>query len=154
MTPEAQRYAVYFTPKPETPLARFGAAVLGYEADAGERVPHLDWPGIDPTALEAITAEPRRYGFHATLKAPFRLAEGFAEEALADAVRALAASQPVVPVGRLRPVLLGAFVALVPAEPSRRLDLLAAECVAALDRFRAPLDKAEFARRCRAGLTT
>lgn len=151
MTPP--RFAIYFTPPRGEPLERFGAAALAYDAYTGDAVARAGLPGIDDEALDAVTAEPRHYGFHATLKAPFRLRQGCTPAALADAVRGLAASQAAVAVGRLEPVLLGSFVALVPAVPPRRLDLLAAECVTSLDGFRAALDDAERQRRKRAGLT-
>lgn len=150
---EAARYAVYFTPARGSPLERFGASILGYDAHAGEAVPRPGWPDIECRALDAVTAAPRLYGFHGTLKAPFRLAQGCSEGGLGEAVQALAASRPPVPVGRLQPVLLGRFVALVPAAPSAGLGRLAAECVTALDTFRAPLTPVEQERRHSAGLT-
>lgn len=149
----APRYAIYFTPPRGSPLERFGAAALGYDAHTGDAVPRQSWIGLEDKRLDEITAEPRRYGFHATLKAPFRLGDGCTPGGLADAVRSLAASYGVIPIGRLKPVLLGSFVALVPELPSRALDLLAAECVASFDCFRAPLDDAERERRRCAELT-
>lgn len=153
MTGEAWRYAVYFTPAHGSPLDRFGAALLGYDAYTGRSIPQVGWPGVDDRALDAITAEPRRYGFHATLKAPFRLAEGCTPTALAEAVRSLATSHAVVPLGHLRPVLLGSFVALVPVVEAPGLDPLAAACVTTFDGFRAPLDERDRARRRSAGLS-
>jgi hypothetical protein len=42
-------------------------------------VEHPDLEGLGATELSEITGPARRYGFHATLKAPFRLAEGASE---------------------------------------------------------------------------
>lgn len=137
------RYAVYFTPRPETPLCRFGASILGYDAYTGSRVSRA---GVDE-GIEALTAEPRRYGFHATLKPPFRLRHGRSARELTEQVRRLAASQPVIPIGKLAPALIRSFIALVPAAPSRKFDLLAAECVAAFDYFRAPPEQGDRERR-------
>ncbi|WP_331297660.1 DUF1045 domain-containing protein [Methylobacterium oryzae] len=50
-------------------------------------------------------------------------------------------------VGALRVAALGPFLALVPETPPPELGLLAAECVAALDPFRAPLTEVERAKR-------
>ena len=65
------RVAVYYAPQPEDALFAEGAAWLGRNPEKGAPVPQPDIPNI----AEA-TAEPRLYGFHATLKPPMRLAEG------------------------------------------------------------------------------
>ncbi|WP_336486988.1 DUF1045 domain-containing protein [Methylobacterium nigriterrae] len=134
------RYALYFTPAPGSALARFGAGVLG---DG----PPPDCVVAAGAALAAVTAEPRTYGFHATLKAPMRLAAGIGEDALVRACAALTEHRRPLPAGRLQVALLGSFVALVPEAPVPDVDLFAAECVAALDVLRAPLTEAERARR-------
>ena len=70
------RYAIYFAPHSGSLLARFGASLLGYDPATGAEVDAPDHPAFhDPLSL-GWTAAPRRYGFHATLKAPFHLAEG------------------------------------------------------------------------------
>ena len=71
------RYALYFAPTPDTALARLGARWLGRDARTGETLEQPAIAGIDARAFAAMTAEPARYGFHATLKPPFRLADGF-----------------------------------------------------------------------------
>ena len=91
MSGAAARYAVYFVPEPGAPLARFGAAWLGYDIAGGKAAARPALAGVPAERLEAITAEPRRYGFHATLKPPFSLAEGTSAAALDAAVAALAA---------------------------------------------------------------
>lgn len=149
----SMRHALYFTPPPGSALDRFGAAAIGYDAATGEDVRPLALPGIDPARLHALTADPRRYGFHATLKAPFRLEEGREAAGLAAALKAFAAATPPVAIGRLVPRALGRFIALVPAESSTGLQLLAAECVAAFEAFRAPMSPDERAKRLAAPLS-
>ncbi|WP_046866431.1 DUF1045 domain-containing protein [Microvirga massiliensis] len=141
------RYALYFTPPPGHPLSEFGSALLGYDCNTGELRPQPALPGIDTEEQHRFTEDPRRYGFHATLKAPFRLPEGSSEVALRRDLTAFASQTPPVELGALVPVLLGRFVALVPAVPSTALALFAAECVAAFEAHRAPLTEAERARR-------
>src|SRR6185436_2860333 len=87
------RYAIYHTPPPDSPLAAFGAGVIGYDCFARSDVPHRSIEGIDPAVLALSTVEPRRYGFHATLMAPFCLADGTDEDGLANAFSAFASSQ-------------------------------------------------------------
>jgi len=146
------RYAVYVAPDPTSDLHRFGARWLGRDAATGAPVPQPDVPGVPPDELARITASPRRYGFHATLKAPFRLAEGSDADALDDAVAALAAGIRPFEV-RLGLRTLHGFLALMLAEPSPAMQRLADACVERLDRFRAPPSEAERARRLSAGLS-
>lgn len=137
------RYALYFTPRPGSDLARFGNAVLGTDNHTGAEIPRPE--GL--ADLAGVTDSPRRYGFHATLKAPMRLASGVTEADLLEAAAALAADHPPVPVGPLHVATLGAFTALIPQAAPPELGLFAAECVAAFDPYRAPLTEAETARR-------
>jgi len=147
------RYAIYFTPPPDSPLARFGAGVLGYDCFERADVPHRSIDGLDPALLALATVDPRRYGFHATLVAPFRLAPAIEEDEIATAFAALAASRAPVMAGPLHVVAMGRFVVLVPAEPYPQIEALADACVAAFDRLRAPLTDTDRARRVAAGLT-
>jgi putative phosphonate metabolism protein len=147
------RYAIYWAPPAGSPLATFGAAVLGRDADTGLDVPQPALPGIAPERLRTLTDDPRRYGFHGTLKAPFALADGVTGAELHDAVATFAADWAPFTAPKLSLTAIGGFLALVPSTESVDLDLLAGECVANFDRFRAPPDPADIARRRAAGLT-
>lgn len=124
------RYAVYYAPEPDHPLWAAGC----------------DWLGRDPAVSDTAsgtprphTVEPRRYGFHTTLKPPMALRGEAA--AFLDAVAALAATWPRFPMPPLEVRTLGRFVALRPsvdvdeAHPLRRL---ADACVRDLDAWRLP----------------
>jgi len=76
---DGPRYAVYFVPPACSDLYRFGARLLGYDCYSGEDLGHPPDIGLDAPAWEELTHEPRQYGFHATLKAPFRLLSPFSE---------------------------------------------------------------------------
>lgn len=143
----AARWAIYFMPGPETALWRLASRVIGRDAVSDERLPFPHAAPCDAVDWEALTVEPRRYGFHATLKAPFELAEGTDEATLIAAATAFAAIRRPFVVPDLTVALLGDFVALRPAGRSVDLDGLAADCVVAFEPFRAPLDAAERARR-------
>lgn len=141
------RYGVYFVPGDDVPLARFGFAVLGRDAE-GRRVDALSaLPGIPADWTET----PARYGFHATLKAPFRLRDGHTEAGFLDAVADLAARFPICRLNGLAPRALGpegGFTALsLPQAHDSCVDSLAAACVTELDGFRAPMSQAERQRR-------
>ena len=142
-----QRYAVYVMP--DGPLARFGAAWLGWDALSGRPVDHPVVAGL-PRPLAEITATPRKYGLHATIKPPFRLAEGTTLAALMADLAGLCDRQGPVTLDGLRLTRLGSFLALTPAGDTTALHALAARAVTDLDRHRAPLTAADLARR-RAG---
>lgn len=145
-----QRYAIYVMP--DGPLADFGAAWLGWDALAGRAVDH---PAVDalPRPLAEITASPRKYGLHATIKPPFRLAEGTTLAALMADLAALCDRLDPVTLDGLTLARLGGFMALVPEGETTVLNTFAAEVVTALDRHRAPLTEADLARRRTASLT-
>lgn len=145
------RYAIYFTPPPG-PLSDFGAAWLGWDPARGERVQHPDLQGL-PATIDEITDAPRKYGLHATIKPPFRLAEGQTEAALVTAFTEFCASMSAVSLTGLDIAPLGRFLALVPERDQSALGRLAADAVAAFDPYRAPLTPDELARRRGAGLT-
>lgn len=153
MTDARARYAVYWAPRPASPLARFGNGWLGRDPDPAAGEPAFPLRAPPPASWRELVAEPRVYGFHATLKPPFRLAEGRSEGELTAAVAQLAASLRPIGAVALRLAELGRFLALVPASRRREIDLLAGYCVEVLDGFRAPPDQAELARRRAAGLT-
>jgi putative phosphonate metabolism protein len=153
MSRESGRYAIYFAPEPGSPLARFGASWLGYDVAGGEKVPQPAVPTIDAEWLRAITAEPRRYGFHATLKPPFILAEGCMVEELEEATAALAHEQAAFDAPPLHLSCISGFWALTLSMACAPLHALADRCVRDLDRFRAPASAEELARRRRARLT-
>ena len=144
------RYAIYFVPPQESELYRFGASVLGTDCYTDEVVA---FPASAGSGWAEATREPRRYGFHATLKAPFRLARGTTESDLIAVVRAFAQRQPPVDAGVLQVTELGSFIALVPDRPWAVLNQLAAACVREFDRFRAPMTTEERDRRLLAPLS-
>lgn len=134
----AARYAVYFAPALDSPWSHFGRLWL-----------HGTWQPsqIDAASWQARLQEPRRYGFHATLKAPFRLAPGCTPEALVQRLDKLAAQHRRVPLGPVEVQALDGYVALAPTAPPPALQALADRCVLDLDELRAPLTPADLARR-------
>src|SRR5262249_22214354 len=75
---EDVRYAIYFVPQAGTEFYRFGAAALGYDCHTGDGVPFLKTE-VAAGTWARLTEAPRTYGFHATMKAPFRLHPEFHE---------------------------------------------------------------------------
>lgn len=142
----APRYAIYFTPRPLSPLAFFGAAVVGYDSSGKADVPCLDLDGIPLTDFIIATEAPRRYGFHATLVAPFHL-NSHSESHLLEALDRFCIDARPAPLGPLRVNILGDFIAMTPGAAGPPLDELARRCVEFFDPFRAPLGAEDLARR-------
>lgn len=141
------RFALYYIP-PIGPLSHFGATWLGWDVLTGGPV---DQPEI--AGLHDVTMTPRKYGFHGTLKPPFRLAKGQDQAALEAAIAALAARTAPAQASGIALSALGRFLALTPQGDTSGISRIAAACVTELDIFRAPAGEAELARRRAAGLT-
>jgi putative phosphonate metabolism protein len=147
------RYALYYTPRPEETLAVAASQWLGRNPESGQARPQRPVPDITAERLAEITAEPRLYGFHGTLKAPIALADGVGERDFVDAVGHFAAKAAPLAVPALELAELSGFLALIPATRCPALEDLADRCVVEFDEFRRPADEAELARRRAAPLT-
>ena len=146
------RYAIYFSPAKYSAWWTFGAHWMGRDEHDNTALPQPEAPGISPAELKSITTEPRRYGFHATLKAPFHLSAGHDEADLVARLGHLARTLAPVALSPLQLATLGNFVALVPEISPEGLQALAAACVTDLDDLRAPPSEADMARRRSANL--
>ena len=144
-----KRFAIYYAPEPG-PLAEFGANWLGWDLAHGTPAPHPHMDGLD---IPALTATPRKYGLHGTVKPPFVLAQGTDFPALAQATETLCARLPAVALDGLALTRLGGFLALTVTGDTAALSALAAQVVEGLDSFRAPPSDAELARRRKANLS-
>jgi hypothetical protein len=127
------RYAIYFAPARESQLWERAQA----------------W--FAQPDLEAITVSARRYGFHATIKAPMTLSMDFAE--LNAALTAFADEHGPVALTGLAPRLLDGFLALTTEPQPGPLTDFATAVVEAFEPFREPLSASERARRLGASLT-
>ncbi len=147
-----ERYAIYYAPGPQEPLARQAARWLGRSADGDGSVEPAA-VGIDPLHLRGVTRSPRRYGFHATLKAPMGLRPPATRDKLVEALGYFAAARHRVAVGPVRVAVVDGFLAIVPVAQPPALTALVQGIVAAFDPFRLPLTPAQREARIEAGLT-
>lgn len=152
MESTAGRYALYFAPEFASALWRFGSRTIGYDATSGAESAPLAPSGCEGMDWVAATDDPRRYGFHATLKAPFSLREKTTAAELIDALADFSRRTAGLPEFRLVAAALGSFVALVPEAPNPALQALAFRIVEAFEPFRAPLGAADRARRLKSPL--
>ena len=142
-----QRYAIYWVPAPDSALAAFARGWFGAEVETGEPAgPATDF-GLDAALIERATASPRRYGMHATIKAPFRLREGASVAGLAEALAAFCARRRRIRSGPLRLHRFSRYLALVLGDERADIGWLADSCVTHFDPFRASLNDGDRARR-------
>ena len=153
MTTPTARWALYFAPAPDSVWWSAGSAWLGHCADTGENKRQPAIPGVSSEAQAQLTATPARYGWHATLKAPFELAIGVSETQLAHRLSGFAASQRAFTLPRLRVQRMGDVLALMPESADPRLQALADACVTQMHDLAAPLSVSELARRRASGLS-
>ncbi|ETX14924.1 phosphonate metabolism protein [Roseivivax halodurans JCM 10272] len=146
-----KRFAIYYAPEPGA-FADFGARWLGWDAATGEPREHPDVPGL-PRPVAELTDRPRKYGLHATMKPPFRLAPYSSQDALAADIGDLAAAMSPVSFRALKLVSIGPFLALVPDGDPGPLEALAGAAVSRLDAHRAAPSAEELARRRKASLS-
>jgi len=147
-----ERFAIYYAPADNHPLWRLGCEWLGRDP-AGADIQHRP-PGIDAPQLDALTISARRYGFHATIKAPMRLHPDTTRRELETALQDFALGHRAFEVGlpTLR-LLDDGFLALILNPQPHRLTDFAGTCVTFFDRFRAPMGEEDRTSRVARGLS-
>ncbi len=153
MSDAAHRHAIYFAPRVDSPWLQAGSEWLGRCAAHGRALPQPPIAGVPAPVQERLTSAPRRYGFHATLKAPFALAPSASMRSLHAALRDICSTHAAFELPRLKVAPVDNFLALVPDGDSSAIDALAAACVKRLQPLAAALSEAELERRRKAGLT-
>lgn len=146
------RWAIYFAPDAHRALWQFGSTCLGRDAVTSAELVQPALPDYTPESLRELTNAARRYGFHATLKAPFPLARDRSEADLHAACIAFAQSRPPLNLGRLEVRALGDFLALQPVTPPAALRAWVFDCVCYFDPFRLSSSERQLTRRSQ-GLT-
>ena len=146
------RYAIYYASPRGSVLDQFGGRMLGYDAWIGAALPFPEDVVEEMPDWRELTQDPRKYGFHATLKAPMALG-GRKEPELHAACADFARQPRRIPL--ITPVVssISGFIAVIPDGRSNELEQFAADCVRAFDPFRAPLTPDDRARRNPSRLT-
>jgi hypothetical protein len=150
---KAHRYAAYFAPAIASDWWEAGSDWLGRSATSGEPRPQPVFDGLPVDLQRKATAAPRRYGWHATLAAPFTPWPHIEEATLRDGLQMLCQAWEPFDMPALEVALLDDFLALVPVQPSPALHAVAGACVTGLHAFAEPLSPSELQRRRAAGLT-
>lgn len=145
------RYAIYYAPS-SGPFATAGARWLGWDLATGSDTAQPDIKGLSQP-FQNLTRTPARYGFHATLKPPFHLADATTFDAFLTDTHALCQTLKPVTLHGLQPTRLGRFLALTTMGDTAELTNLAAQIVTQLDTHRAPPSVQDIAKRKHAHLS-
>ncbi|MFZ6864316.1 DUF1045 domain-containing protein [Undibacterium sp. Ji67W] len=141
------RYALYFAPEQNSKWWQAGCQWLGRDPAKTERMEQIRIPKVLPNVLQHLTTDARRYGFHATLKAPFRLAPGHHVKDLERTLEAFCRQQQAIEIPCPQLEWMGNFLAIRPIGDTSLLNQLAMQCVSQFDHLRAALKPGELARR-------
>mgnify|MGYP000007459628 CR=1 FL=1 len=147
------RYAVYFAPGQHDPWWDAGSRWLGRCAVTGQALPQPAVAGLSAAQFAQLTQAPRRYGWHATLKAPFVLADGCTLAALQNELSTLARRHRAFELPPLVVSQMDGFMGLRLDGDDHAVQHIAANCVTGLNTFAAPLPPSELVRRRGKGLS-
>lgn len=141
------RIAIYYAPESTSP---FGKAAAEWLKEEDGKI-----PGLSDKEVHSLLAAPKHYGFHGTIKPPFRLKSGYRLEDVEHTLSEFMAEKQnrSFDMPRLKVTKIGSFFCLKPATESEQLYRLAAETLQRFDHFRKPAEKEEIERRRAAGLT-
>ena len=84
------RYAIYFTLAQDNPLYQNASTWLAYDAYTGQEIDQQGQFKIENVDLSQYISNPQRYGFHATLKPPFRLHQDKSVDSLIESLEEFA----------------------------------------------------------------
>ena len=147
------RYAIYFAPRPDSDWWNAGSEWLGRCALRDQASPQSCPPPITPEKFMLLTAHPRRYGWHATMKAPFVLKEDTNFIELKAALAVICAQFKSFEIPRLQVTRLDDFLALTAVGDTSEISRVERACVTQLHELAAPLPPDELLRRRSAGLS-
>jgi hypothetical protein len=144
-----ERFAVYLTLAADSDLYKLGSKWLGRDhyQDHLDKL-ECDYSGLwDININQVITKKASLYGFHATLKPPFRLKQGYNCEQLKSILHRIAKVHQAYTSCPFAVGVIGKFLALQPTQNCAQLNQLADHCVQAFEPYRAELTDAEINRR-------
>jgi len=149
-----KRYAIYFAPPRGSALWNFGNSWLGRDVETGEELRRPAIIGLEDVDIDELTSSPSLYGFHATIKPPFRLSNPFDLGDLVKSLEEFAAARKSFECSLAGPSEIGNFIAFALGYASAEMDSLASEAVEFFDLYRSPLTDEELRKRRAVSLTS
>ncbi len=145
-----KRFAIYAVPAAEDPLFLLASRWLGWDSAHAQ---HFEPPmGLDKPSWDKLTARPRKYGFHGTLRPPMVTAHGVGREDIICVMQDVALHHHAFEAA-LELTNMDGFFALTLATHQNEMHALAQELVLATDGLRATPSEQELERRRAVGLT-
>ena len=155
-----KRVAIYFLPKKNSSLENFGKNLLGRDINKKKKISltrrqkyfiNRGFTYFDE--LKDYCEQPAKYGFHATLKAPFRLKRNVKTKNFYDVISHIATQHSRFKIKGLKIVYSKKFTFITSRKPNKLLINLESDLVKHLDTFRAELNKTEIKKRIPDSLT-
>lgn len=153
MLKNVYRYAIYFAHESESAWWDTGAKWLGRCADRQLSISQTCPELLPPEKFSELTSAPRRYGWHATMKAPFVLRQDASFDQLQGALTEICSQFKPFRLPRLQVSRLDDFLALTPVGDVSDICKVERACVTQLHSLAAPLPPDELLRRRTAGLS-
>lgn len=146
-----ERFALYFTFATKNPLYQkatqwLGHCVYNQDIDSSQSL-------ISVSDKFRMVRKAAHYGFHATLKPPFRLRSGTTQADLEAHLQSFTSEMKAITCPPLKIHSIANFIALIPSDSCAELNHLAKQCVIEFEQFRAPLNEIEMQKRLSSPLT-
>ncbi len=133
------RYAIFYLPKQSSELWKRASQWLEYDSYLGEIITSR----VKPKHLSIYIQRAAKYGFHGTLKAPFRLHQGKTEEELLLHMDTVAKQLSPISTDGFEILQIGKYLALTLSDEAggihNKVTELANHCVEIFDVYRKPM---------------
>ena len=142
-----KRYAIYYAPIENCGLDVFGKCLLGWDPYKGEEITNSYPPKLpNLQKFSRFVLTPKQYGFHGTIKAPFRLKDGYTYNDLENKVCEISKQIHSFYIDKLIIKKLGNFIALIPTN-NLKVNDVSNKFVEGLDYLRDELSENEIKKR-------
>jgi len=142
-----ERYAIYYAPLENSELDIFGKCWLGWDPYKGSQTNKSDFSKLpDFEKFSKFVVAPKQYGFHGTIKAPFRLKDGFTYNDLENQVGEISKQIHSFYLDQLIIKKLGNFIGLIPTN-NLKVNAVSNKFVKELDYLRDELSESEIKKR-------
>ncbi len=146
------RFALYYAPRPQTALAEAASTWLGRDHE-NRACSRKESKTLEEKRFAKLTRTPLHYGFHGTLKPPFRLHDATSKKLLCEEIDRFCNQRSPFLLAGLEVGWLGSFLCLRPVKSSDQMNTLARDTVRRFDSFREVMSLVELEKRRTLGLT-
>jgi hypothetical protein len=142
-----KRYAIYYVPSENSELDLFGKCWLGWDPYKGVETTKSDLSKLPSfKKFSSLVLTPKQYGFHGTIKAPFKLKNEYTYNDLENKVREISKQIHSFYFDQLIIKKLGNFIGLIPTN-NLKVNAVSNKFVEELDYLRDELSESEIKKR-------